>query len=171
MVSWSTLWGFTILVWMRPQFEAARVEKRRRTQKDDKRGVAASAYPNQAREAGQNGSAVVRRRKGSESPSSEAELEGHDNRNRNGTASGASQRKNAEKPSEAEQEAPDESIAAVIQEYEYYWQSYPSEGSFPERLDWAFDLVTAFRGSGVYESLSNRPCFLVIRTERFDQPD
>ncbi|OLN82064.1 hypothetical protein CCHL11_08687 [Colletotrichum chlorophyti] len=35
-----------------------------------------------------------------------------------------------------------------LDEYEYYWQAYPENGSFLERLGWVFDLYTNFRGAG-----------------------
>ncbi|KAI0432942.1 hypothetical protein F5Y09DRAFT_113743 [Xylaria sp. FL1042] len=34
------------------------------------------------------------------------------------------------------------------QEYEYYWQEYPANGSFRTRLGWAFDIVSSFRLTG-----------------------
>ncbi|TDZ33714.1 hypothetical protein C8035_v011186 [Colletotrichum spinosum] len=35
-----------------------------------------------------------------------------------------------------------------LDEYEYYWQSYPENGTFMERLGWVLDLYTNFRGVG-----------------------
>jgi hypothetical protein len=35
-------------------------------------------------------------------------------------------------------------------EYEHYWQAFPEDGTFLERLDWVIDLMTNFRGAGEY---------------------
>lgn len=35
-----------------------------------------------------------------------------------------------------------------LQEYEYYWQTFPENGPFSERLGWVIDLYTNFRGVG-----------------------
>ncbi|KAJ0167123.1 hypothetical protein CTA2_4301 [Colletotrichum tanaceti] len=35
-----------------------------------------------------------------------------------------------------------------LDEYEYYWQAYPENGTFLERLGWVIDLYTNFRGVG-----------------------
>jgi hypothetical protein len=34
-------------------------------------------------------------------------------------------------------------------DHEYYWQSYPENGSFLDRLGWTLDLYTNFRGAGM----------------------
>ncbi|RYP54200.1 hypothetical protein DL768_000979 [Monosporascus sp. mg162] len=34
------------------------------------------------------------------------------------------------------------------EEFEYYWQEYPADGSFLARLDWAFDICSTFRMTG-----------------------
>ncbi|KAK0734254.1 membrane bound O-acyl transferase family-domain-containing protein, partial [Lasiosphaeria miniovina] len=44
--------------------------------------------------------------------------------------------------------APDESIAAVAEAYEHYWQPFPEGGTFLDRLDWVWDLYSSFRGVG-----------------------
>jgi hypothetical protein len=99
--SWGIMWGLTILIWMNPQFDAARVERRRRV-------IVANGRQN-----------------------------GH-------AAAGSTE----DKPVQNQSTAPDESVAAVIDEYEYYWQPYPDDAPFLTRLEWAVDLVTAFRGIG-----------------------
>ncbi|KDN68977.1 hypothetical protein CSUB01_07346 [Colletotrichum sublineola] len=35
-----------------------------------------------------------------------------------------------------------------LDEHEYYWQAYPENGTFLERLSWVIDLYTSFRGAG-----------------------
>lgn len=42
----------------------------------------------------------------------------------------------------------DENVAMGQNEYEHYWQYYPAEGSFMERLGWVGDLSVALRGVG-----------------------
>src|SRR5690606_12075997 len=32
--------------------------------------------------------------------------------------------------------------------YEYYWEPYPVDAPFSRRLNWAFDLLTNFKGEG-----------------------
>ena len=89
VASWGTIWWLTILLVLEPQFEAARVQRRRRKRK----------------------------------------LDGGD---------------------EKVPVAIDESVAAVQDEYEHYWQYYPSDGSLFERLGWIFDLMVALRGVGEF---------------------
>lgn len=38
-------------------------------------------------------------------------------------------------------------------DYEYYWQEYPTDASFWTRLEWAFDIVSSFRLTGKYNAL------------------
>jgi hypothetical protein len=106
--TWGIIWGLTVLVWTRPQFEAARV-KRRRTK--------------------------FRRENGS--VNGEIVHEGRKRSNRD----------------LIEEKAPDETVAAALLDgYEYYWQAYPADEGFRTRLDWAYDYVTSFRGSGMSRS-------------------
>ncbi|KAF9878999.1 hypothetical protein CkaCkLH20_03232 [Colletotrichum karsti] len=46
---------------------------------------------------------------------------------------------------------------ANVDEYEYYWQSYPDNGTFMERLGWVVDLYTNFRGVGWSWAVSSVP--------------
>ena len=118
--SWGIIWIATVLIWMAPQFEAERIEKRPR---------AISAQAGGSSQAG-NGHAGAP------------------------TSNGHAKTKNvvAAENSQAAA-APDEDVAGNLAEYEYYWQAYPSEAPFLTRLDWAMDLVLAFRGSGMTYSL------------------
>ncbi|KAK0632824.1 hypothetical protein B0T14DRAFT_417151 [Immersiella caudata] len=45
-------------------------------------------------------------------------------------------------------ESVDESVAAVLDKWEYFWEPYPEEGSFVERLGWVISLYLSFRGVG-----------------------
>lgn len=113
--SWGIVWSATILIWMAPQFEAERVEKRRRV---------APTQPNGASHTG-NGHMLT--------PTA------------NGSLKVTVPRKD-KNPQACT--APDEDVANNLAEYEYYWQAYPADAPFLVRLDWAIDLVFAFRGSG-----------------------
>ena len=108
IASWGLVWGATLLLWTQPQFNAARVRRRRKQ------------------------------------PPSEA----------------LSHTTNGFRPKPA---APDESVANASNDYEYYWQPYPAEAPFLERLDWAVDLVMAFRGTGWNWAIPSIP--------RFQRPD
>ena len=163
MVSFSTLWGLTLLVWTKPQFEAARVEKRRRTArrpginteqtgKREGNNEETSAVSEKREEPEVN--EIRKRKQGHSASQTNGSTKANGQASQNGQNGHASSDKI--QASEASYEggnpqgnAPDESIAAVIDEYEYYWQPFPIEGSFVERLSWSFDLVTAFRGSGM----------------------
>ncbi|ROT36910.1 hypothetical protein SODALDRAFT_361742 [Sodiomyces alkalinus F11] len=42
-------------------------------------------------------------------------------------------------------------------QFEYYWQAFPVDGTFLERLEWAFDLYSTFRGAGWNWAVPNIP--------------
>lgn len=117
--AWGTLWGMTVLIWTRPQFEAERVERRLRR-----------------RAADSNGSAP-----GHDSCSNRGVLQRHP-KGRLSTS------QLADKIS-ARVAAPDETVAAALSAgYEYHWQSYPAHSPLSTRLDWVVDYVISFRGTG-----------------------
>lgn len=41
-------------------------------------------------------------------------------------------------------------------EYEYFWQAFPTDASFSERLNWALDMMTNFRFAGTLEYSSHK---------------
>ncbi|KAL2889221.1 membrane bound o-acyl transferase family protein [Ceratocystis lukuohia] len=45
----------------------------------------------------------------------------------------------------------------VEEEVEYYWESYPYNGSFGQRFLWGFDIVTSIRGAGWSWAISTMP--------------
>lgn len=53
---------------------------------------------------------------------------------------------------------------ASEQEFEYYWQEYPEDGSFWARLDWAFDIASTFRMTGWNWAISCLPPYEPPRT-------
>ena len=46
--------------------------------------------------------------------------------------------------------AVDESVARVADDWEQYWQAFPEDGGFGERLEWVWDLYLSFRGAGMF---------------------
>jgi hypothetical protein len=128
---WGTLWGMTVLVWTRPQFEAERVQRRRKQGMDEGNGTLVE----------QNGHT-------SGKPAT---------RHANVVSPGASHTTDDIQPQAS---APDETVAnALSTGYEYYWQSYPSSSPLPTRLDWVLDHVTSFRGSGWTTAIPSIPSF------------
>ncbi|KAL2255105.1 hypothetical protein VTK26DRAFT_4104 [Humicola hyalothermophila] len=92
--SWGTFWSLRLLLFTRPQWEAARVERRPRKSVDEKVNVAS---------------------------------------------------------------APDESVAAALPRYEYFWQFFPADESFATRLGWTVDLLVSSRGAGWNHAISTIP--------------
>lgn len=113
--AWGILWGLTVLVWTRPQFEAARVERRRKRE---------------------NGGL--------------ARQDGLGNGHAHGDVP-ARPEKEDEVRKQTGHKALDETVAAALDDgYEYYWQAYPADSPLSTRLDWAFDYISGFRGSGTF---------------------
>lgn len=100
---WSIMHNLAMLVWSRPQFEAERVARRRRSREMRKQET-------QIGEVTHSGSRAQDQ----------------------GTAPGAD-----------------------TEQFEYYWQAFPADGTFLERLEWAFDLYSSFRGAGPFTSFSS----------------
>ncbi|KUI62089.1 hypothetical protein VP1G_09219 [Cytospora mali] len=130
MHAWGILWTATLLIWMSPQFEAERVERRKRTPTNGEPVVNGTASGlnlngNAAREEDVPSQRVNARPK--------APTEEHQQAEAGGREAGAR----------------DEDISRSIdQGYEYYWQAYPAAAPFLTRLGWSYDLVTSFRGTG-----------------------
>lgn len=118
--TWGTMLSMNLLVWTRPQFEAARVV--RRVKKDEHDGLA-KVSNGEIR----IGMASTGRDGGPES------LNGSGNELRARKAISAS----GTPGSETQQD-----------EFEYVWEPYPADGGFLERLAWATDLILCFRFSG-----------------------
>ncbi|KAI1734475.1 hypothetical protein F4680DRAFT_339947 [Xylaria scruposa] len=160
VAAWATIWNFTLLVWTRPQWDAKRVERKRKT------------GHRTAFESGLNGSADVTKTNGVLTNGS-AKIDGVRKRERRGKQCAvALESTESMKGIEAEIEEEflmkgiialndrDENsrldqntvleLSRLTQEheYEYYWQEYPADASFWTRLDWAFDIVSSFRLTG-----------------------
>lgn len=154
MQAWGIIWNMTLLVFMRPQFDAERVDRRR-------------ARPRVDAQVGVNGSANGHART-SDAKENARPVQNGDARAAK-RANGIS-RTQTKTPDQQEIEgckvvdAPDEDTAKSLAEgYEYYWQSYPEDAPFLTRLDWSFDLVTSFRGTGWNWCIPVAP--------RFSRPD
>lgn len=130
MQAWGIIWNMTLLVFMKPQFDAERIEKRR-------------ARPSENDHVGVNGFTNGRARM------SGAEENMRPMQNGNSKAPAQTQQKSLQTEHTKAVDAPDEDMArSLAQGYEYYWQSYPEQDSWLTRLDWSFDLVTSFRSTG-----------------------
>lgn len=158
---WAIMQNFVLLIWTRPQFEAQRVQRRKRV------------LPPR-REPGDNGStsaidvATTRDDTSMNSlrhcqdtpeeaiphsfPRSEhAHASGHTSQNGHAgvTARYSTLRKHITTGHVrlAGLVAP----GADLEKYEYYWQSFPEDGSFLERFIWSLDLYSTFRASGPFD--------------------
>ncbi|KAH8905115.1 hypothetical protein BR93DRAFT_999159 [Coniochaeta sp. PMI_546] len=128
--AWGTLWGMTLLIWTRPQFEAERVERRLKRKTAEGNGTA-------TRQNGHANGRLVQRH------SNGALSKGEDPAEPQTTSA-----------------APDETVASALSAgYEYYWQSYPSASPLSTRLNWVLDHVTSFRGVGWTTGISSIPSF------------
>ncbi|ROW11569.1 hypothetical protein VMCG_00929 [Cytospora schulzeri] len=136
MQAWGILWTATLLIWMSPQFEAERVERRKRTTTTSPEpGVDGTTA---------SGLVLDGNAKGMKENVHHLQANG---RSRDPTET--RQHQTGPKTGRAVVEAPDESIARSLEQgYEYYWQAYPAAAPFLTRLSWSYDLVTSFRGTG-----------------------
>lgn len=127
--AWGTLWGATVLIWTRPQFEGERVERRMREGAEGSGGMV-----------GQNGHAngEVRKR--------------HSNDVVSATPDTANDQPHTSAPDETV-------AGALASGYTYYWQSYPSASRLSTRLDWVLDHITSFRGPGWTTGITSIPAF------------
>lgn len=147
MQAWGILWSATLLIWMSPQFEAERVERRKRPSGPAASSMARNGVPR--RQDAENSQAVQNGR----SPNGSA-LDGITSVD--GIMDAETHFKGTDYQASC-LDAPDEDVARSLQEgYEYYWQSYPAGAPFSTRFEWSFDLVSSFRGTGM-ELLSLSP--------------
>ncbi|KKY34551.1 hypothetical protein UCDDA912_g05505 [Diaporthe ampelina] len=154
MQAWGLIWNMTLLVFMRPQFDAERVDRRR-------------ARPTVDAQAGVDGSTNGYART-SDTKENVRPVHSGDAHVATRVHGGSKTPVPAGSPRGTEGgeavDAPDGDIAkSLAQGYEYYWQSYPEDAPFLTRLEWSFDLVTSFRGTGWNWSIPVVP--------RFSKPD
>jgi hypothetical protein len=131
--AWGVIWAWTWLVWMRPQWDAKRVQRRNKVAgKAEQNGVANGSagvhVGNGSAVLVQNGGAEIRKRTQANEHTKQEQGNGH-------TASNDAANALAR-------------IAAGGRKdgMEYYWQSYPS--TLRERFSWVMDLLQNFRGPG-----------------------
>lgn len=149
MQAWGILWSGTLLIWMSPQFEAERVERRKRSESPDETSYPALNGSTTGGKGSTNGHALTNGHasNGNAHSSSITSVDGAVDGN-------FSQRKGHQI---SLLDAPDEDVARSLQEgYEYYWQAYPADAPFSTRFDWSLDLVSSFRGTGK-RSITPRP--------------
>ncbi|KAL6887922.1 hypothetical protein GGI43DRAFT_263905 [Trichoderma evansii] len=127
--TWGTILSMNLLIWTRPQFDAARVV--RRAKKDKDTGLVKVA----------NGEMHT-----------EMRSTGHDGGPENVNGSGSELR--ARKTMSTNGDSKDETQR---DEFEYVWEPYPSDGGFLERLAWTTDLILCFRCSGWNWSVPTLP--------------
>lgn len=170
--AWGIIWNFTLLVWTKPQWEARRVEIRRKRSR-------------------KNGH-IVQTTKSSKGGADSADSTGLESDrckpNGNGSAHNRKERKDGAaipKTSPEQTELSEESRKLLLdaipslrkyqnddeivaelkkleaeQEFEYYWQEYPADASLWTRLDWAFDIASSFRMTGKQAS-----CISLLRKD------
>lgn len=126
---WGIMSTFSLLVWTRPQFDMARVMKRKKHHRHVANG---SAHCEDIHDVVANGHV------GDESNGVDATA----SRTENQGPVGLKKRVRFDDISLKQDSDEDDD------EYEYYWQDFPEDGSFLVRLSWVADLITNFRGSG-----------------------
>ncbi|GAB0132226.1 hypothetical protein EsDP_00000668 [Epichloe bromicola] len=128
MATWGIVLPMNLLVWKRPQFEAARVIR-------VAKAAEAKAKDDESADGG-----------------------GHNVVTTSGRASSVHQGLRHRKldPSTPPQDS-GSSGTTTGDVFEYRWQTFPAEASFPERLGWAMDLMSSFRGAGWSYSISSIP--------------
>lgn len=138
MQAWGILWSGTLLIWMNPQFEAERVERRKRSGGPTVSNFVVNGSPRENRT--QNGHSALNGRA----------LNGKAQNNITSVDGAVDAKLPQGKQHQVSlHDAPDEDVARSLREgYEYYWQAYPADAPFSTRFEWSFDLVSSFRGTG-----------------------
>ncbi|KLU87766.1 hypothetical protein MAPG_06759 [Magnaporthiopsis poae ATCC 64411] len=170
--SWSTIWAFAALVFLRPQFDAERVERRPRPPRPSSSSSSCSSpvlgrrvsggimvAPSPVFDLVSSPTAAYTSALDSSSPTGMSNGHGHPSNghacNGNGSngytaaANGASPvLKSRRRKSVRFVVPPDDDVARGLIEDEYFWQAFPADAPFGTRLGWAFDYYMAWRGAG-----------------------
>ncbi|KAI0890082.1 membrane bound O-acyl transferase family-domain-containing protein [Annulohypoxylon maeteangense] len=184
--AWGIVWTFTLLIWTRPQWEAKRVNIRRKRRPEDvKSNFLAEPKAHVSPQTLGNGHALTNKQQNGnctkessreEPKTTGLEVNGHGN-NDNGSPHCIKERRIHAETLKLPEKGTDISEAssslqengngvhsaaeleklAAEQEFEYYWQEYPANDSFWTRLDWAFDIVSTFRMTGWNWAISSLP--------------
>jgi hypothetical protein len=117
---WGLISTMHLLIWTRPQFEAARIVKRRKERREEAGNKERTDEDVIEVRQDQHGNALRQRRLQGAAPVC--------------------------MPSTNEPSL----VPAAKEEYEYVWQPFPAESPLRERLNWALDLTTNFRLAGEF---------------------
>ncbi|KAH6608727.1 hypothetical protein Trco_002073 [Trichoderma cornu-damae] len=128
--TWGTMLSMNLLVWTRPQFDAARVRSIR------------------------TGHGPAKVRDGAKQTEMDAGAQPVSHGKENG---GANTCGNGPRMRRALPEGGDAEASKRLEELEYVWEPYPSGGGFLERLAWSTDLVLSFRCAGWNWSIPSLP--------------
>ncbi|KAL7945907.1 hypothetical protein V8C42DRAFT_352859 [Trichoderma barbatum] len=144
--TWGTILSLNLLIWTRPQFDAARV---RRVKKDvDSMKVASGEAGDSHRQSEMDAEVEsIGQDAGRENAKTKAKANG------TGDGDGLRTRKKLSKGLKS----PVKQQKQQQEEFEYIWEPYPSDGGFFERLAWATDLMLSFRCAGWNWSVSSLP--------------
>ncbi|CAJ2501649.1 Uu.00g045020.m01.CDS01 [Anthostomella pinea] len=171
---WATLWNFTLLIWTRPQWDAKRVDVRRKkgyqrnaSQPPEANGHAPGTRLEEQPRTAETSARETNGHAGSATKGDAVqELRQRQAKYESGTASspkgaagvpeeskGVSDAiafvlEREDNASSDQEPALDIDKMAAEQEYEYYWQEYPADAPFRTRLDWSFDIVSTMRMTG-----------------------
>jgi len=178
LAAWSTIWNFTLLVWTRPQWDAKRVERRRKT-RHVKDASVSSGSSGHTYKLESNGFAAGAETIGFKRHDEKSMLNGVRRRE-----VGLHSHRSIESDILVEgtkMTAVDKYLMREIlainkrdgnlpldqktllrlckltreQEYEYYWQEFPANASLRTRLNWSFDIVSSVRFTGEHIPPSN----------------
>ncbi|KAL8360047.1 hypothetical protein RB598_008399 [Gaeumannomyces tritici] len=171
VASWGTIWVFAALVFLRPQFDAERVERRLRPP----RPSSSSSSPISARRVSSGIMVAPPPADLASSPvacstalasfsTAMSVTNGHASNghalNGHAAANGPSPvLKSRRRKSVRFVVPPDDDVARALVEYDYFWQAFPADAPFVTRLGWAFDYYMAWRGTGWNWAISCLPKF------------
>ncbi|KAL7629463.1 hypothetical protein AAE478_000983 [Parahypoxylon ruwenzoriense] len=158
--AWGIIWNLTLLVWTKPQWDAKRVDVRRKRRPGQKGDIAKEGLEEKSDSVEASGMELNRHASNSNSQlDGVRERPGYNNTTATLPVEVASISEEKSKillditdssqqhGSRVLSKADLDKLAAE-QEFEYYWQEYPADASFWTRLDWSFDIVSTFRMTG-----------------------
>ncbi|TLD26453.1 hypothetical protein PspLS_04858 [Pyricularia sp. CBS 133598] len=171
LAAWGTVWALTSLVLRHPQYDGERVNKRHKPRNGLARGRSDS---DQSTPAMSSPASPERAYSSALSSSGMENGNGKSNDVGNGTSNGTSNGNGSARPVLGRRRksvrflvAPDEDVAeSMFNDMEYYWQAFPEDAPFRERLSWAYDYYTSWRGSGWNFAIPTIPSFDPPRKSR-----
>lgn len=144
MCGWGTIWGLEMVVFGGYQGWAMRVRRRLRRSRGG--GDGNGEKGDEKEDDGEKQKGVEGNLNGG------ASMNGNDV-NTNGNTIRKRKTQQSQSPGEKHEEkgkkwTVDETVD--LEKYEYYWEPYPDNGTFWERLDWVMDIFNSFRGAGTF---------------------